>query len=78
MKCVESIPIAQFLNMDLPIFGKEWFFWFTKLDVRSPSEYKQGRIPGAFSLPLFTDEERKQVGIIYKNVGKSEAVLQGM
>ena len=28
------------------------------LDVRSPQEYAKGHIPGALSMPLFTDEER--------------------
>ena len=32
------------------------------LDVRSPAEYMHAHIPGAYSLPLFTDEERKLVG----------------
>ena len=30
------------------------------LDVRSPGEYGHAHIPGAYSLPLFTDEERKR------------------
>ena len=36
------------------------------LDVRSPGEYAHAHIPGAHSLPLFTDEERKVVGTAYK------------
>ncbi len=36
------------------------------LDVRSPSEYLHAHIPGAISLPLFSDEERKIVGTAYK------------
>ena len=36
------------------------------IDVRSPSEYSQGHIPGAFNVPLFLDEERKIVGTLYK------------
>ena len=31
------------------------------LDVRAPAEYAQGHIPGALSLPLFTDEERARL-----------------
>jgi len=48
------------------------------LDVRSPSEFLQGHIPGAFSLPLFTDEERAKVGIRYKNSGRDFAVKLGL
>jgi len=29
------------------------------IDVRSPSEYLQGHIPGAVNIPLFDDHERK-------------------
>lgn len=48
------------------------------LDVRSPSEFIQGHIPGALSLPLFTDEERAKVGIRYKNSGRDFAVKLGL
>lgn len=36
------------------------------IDVRSPGEFQQGRIPGAVNVPLFSDEERATVGTIYK------------
>jgi tRNA 2-selenouridine synthase len=48
------------------------------LDVRSPGEFEQGHIPGALSFPLFTDEERKEVGTLYKNAGKDKAFLKGL
>jgi tRNA 2-selenouridine synthase len=48
------------------------------LDVRSPAEYQHGHIPGAVSLPLFTDDERAQVGIRYKQNGNRPAVLKGL
>lgn len=47
------------------------------LDVRSPGEYDRGHIPGAVSLPLFTDDERAQVGTCYKQVGREAAVELG-
>jgi len=47
------------------------------LDVRSPSEYAQGHIPGAISFPLFSDEERAQVGTCYKQEGRDVAVELG-
>lgn len=46
-------------------------------DVRAPAEYIQGHLPGAFSLPLFTDEERARVGTTYKQKGREAAVLLG-
>ena len=36
------------------------------IDVRSPGEYAHAHIPNAFSLPLFTDEERAAIGTTYK------------
>lgn len=47
------------------------------LDVRSPSEFAQAHIPNAISFPLFTDEERSQVGICYKHEGRDAAVELG-
>lgn len=48
------------------------------LDVRAPAEYAQGHIPGAISLPLFTDEERARIGTMYKQVSPDKAVLLGL
>lgn len=48
------------------------------LDVRSPAEFLQGHIPGAQNLPLFSDEERAHVGIVYKNQSQEEAFLLGL
>jgi tRNA 2-selenouridine synthase len=47
------------------------------LDVRSPSEFAQGHIPGAVSFPLFSNDERSQVGICYKQNGRNAAVELG-
>ncbi len=48
------------------------------LDVRSPGEYKHAHIPGAYSLPLFTDEERKVVGTAYKQQSRQAAIKIGL
>ncbi|HAD14792.1 MAG TPA: tRNA 2-selenouridine(34) synthase MnmH [Saprospirales bacterium] len=48
------------------------------LDVRSPGEYAHGHIPGALSFPLFDDAERSQVGTMYKQTGKEEAMELGL
>ena len=47
------------------------------IDVRSPSEYQQGHIPGAINLPLFDDQERKVVGTLYKQVNREAAIYAG-
>jgi tRNA 2-selenouridine synthase len=48
------------------------------LDVRTPAEYAQGHIPGAQNLPLFSDEERAEVGTLYKKVSSERAFLRGL
>lgn len=48
------------------------------VDVRSPSEYRQGHIPGAVNIPLFDDRERKAVGTTYKQVNKEAAMYEGL
>ena len=48
------------------------------LDVRSPAEYSHAHIPGAYSLPLFDDEERKVVGTAYKQESRENAIKIGL
>jgi tRNA 2-selenouridine synthase len=48
------------------------------LDTRSPGEFAAGHIPGAISFPLFTDDERAQVGTGYKQVGPEAAIELGL
>ncbi|TXT33413.1 MAG: hypothetical protein FD136_920 [Chitinophagaceae bacterium] len=48
------------------------------LDVRSPGEFDHAHIPGAHSLPLFNNEERKVVGTVYKQESKQRAVKIGL
>ena len=44
------------------------------IDVRSPSEYQRGHIPGALTVPLFDDAERAEVGTLYKRSGREHYV----
>lgn len=48
------------------------------IDVRAPGEFAAGHIPGAHSMPLFTDEERTKVGIRYKQAGREAAIMVGL
>ena len=66
---MEKITIADFFKRD---DGN------ILLDVRSPGEYIEGHIPGAVSFPLFTDEERAEVGTLYKKKGHDFAFLKGL
>ena len=48
------------------------------IDVRSPSEFAAGHIPSAVNIPLFSDSERAEVGIAYKNRGRNHAIGLGL
>jgi len=43
------------------------------VDVRAPSEFAEDHIPGATSVPLFSDRERAVVGTLFRHLGESEA-----
>jgi len=47
-------------------------------DVRSPGEYAHAHIPGAISLPLFSDDQRAEVGTAYKQVSRENAIKLGL
>ena len=48
------------------------------VDVRSPGEFKHGHIPGSYNIPLFTDEQRAEVGIKYNREGREKAIIKGL
>jgi tRNA 2-selenouridine synthase len=66
---IQKITIEEFLSL-----AKQ----YPVLDVRSPGEYAHAHIPKAHSLPLFTDEERKQVGTAYKQQSREAAIKIGL
>lgn len=48
------------------------------IDVRSESEFAHGHIEGAFNIPLFSDDQRAEVGTIYVKKSREEAVERGL
>jgi tRNA 2-selenouridine synthase len=66
---IEKIDIDHFLSLpqELPV-----------IDVRSPGEYNHAHLPGAFNVPLFTDEERATIGTAYKKQNRRAAVDHGL
>jgi tRNA 2-selenouridine synthase len=66
---IEKINIEKFIEL-----AKDR----TVIDVRSPGEYSHAHIPGAYNLPLFTDEERKIVGTSYKQESREAAIKIGL
>jgi tRNA 2-selenouridine synthase len=49
----------------------------TIIDVRSPAEFAEDHIPGAINCPVLSDEERHEIGTIYKQVSPFEARKKG-
>jgi len=47
------------------------------IDVRAPIEFAEGAFPGAVNLPLVDDEERRLIGIRYKQSGQEAAIALG-
>lgn len=74
-----SFPLA---GMQIPKLDIENFLKTSDnavvLDVRTPSEFKKGHIPFAKNFPLFSDDERAEIGKIYKHQGQSDAILRGL
>jgi tRNA 2-selenouridine synthase len=66
---VHRIDLLKFLELSETV---------TVADVRSPSEFKSGHIPGAVNIPLFVDSEREAVGIKYKKEGRVPAIIEGL
>ena len=57
--------IEHFLQSKVPL-----------VDVRSPAEFNKAHIPLAINLPLLNNQERVEVGTLYKHKGRKEAVLR--
>lgn len=47
------------------------------MDVRAPVEFSKGAFPASINHPLMMDEERRQVGICYKQAGQQAAIDLG-
>ncbi|WP_284140794.1 MULTISPECIES: tRNA 2-selenouridine(34) synthase MnmH [unclassified Virgibacillus] len=50
----------------------------TTVDVRSPKEFEEATIPGSVNIPIFTNEERAEIGTIYKQKSPEEAKERGL
>ena len=43
------------------------------IDLRSPGEYEEFTIPGAINLPILDNDERKEIGTVYKQESQQRA-----
>ena len=45
------------------------------IDVRSPLEFEDDRIPGSINLPVLSNAEREMIGTMYKPVSYTHLTL---
>ncbi|MFA5537434.1 MAG: tRNA 2-selenouridine(34) synthase MnmH [Bacillota bacterium] len=64
----KDITIEESIKIGNPIY----------VDLRSPREYELDTIPGAINVPLFNNEEREEIGIIYMEQGVQAARRRGL
>lgn len=65
---MREIAVEQYIQMDNAV----------PVDVRSPIEFEECDIPGAVNVPLFTNEERAEIGTLYKKEGSDAAKWRAM
>lgn len=65
---IKDIEVTEALNLENAVF----------IDLRSPVEFNTGHIPGAVNIPLFSDQERSEIGIIYRHQGPEPARNKGL
>ncbi|MCT4661429.1 MAG: tRNA 2-selenouridine(34) synthase MnmH [Tissierellales bacterium] len=61
-------------SLDEVLLKKE----FLLVDVRSPEEYEEDTVLGAINMPILDNEERKEVGYLYKQVDPFVAKRKGL
>ncbi len=65
---MKEMSVEQLLKLDRGV----------PVDVRSPIEFREFNIPGAVNIPLFTDEERAEIGTLYKQTSGDAARWRAM
>jgi tRNA 2-selenouridine synthase len=65
---IEKISIGEALSLDSRIF----------IDVRTPLEFSDGAIPKAVNIPILSNDERIEIGTLYKQRGAVVARGRGL
>lgn len=65
---VNNLHVDEALNLEDRVF----------VDVRSRAEYEEAHIPGAINIPLLENDERAEVGTLYKQVSQQSATIAGL
>ncbi|MBM7613726.1 tRNA 2-selenouridine(34) synthase MnmH [Alkaliphilus hydrothermalis] len=63
-----KLDIAEVMKLDTKMI----------IDVRSPLEYEEGTIEGAINIPLLNNDERAEIGTLYKQQGPQVAKVRGL
>ena len=66
---IRKLPADRFIKEAYP---------YKILDVRTPAEYGHAHIPGAVNVPLFSNDERAEVGTVFKKDGQAAAIATGL
>jgi len=64
---VQELTYSKTFNLKNPLY----------VDVRSPGEFREDHIPNAINLPIFKNNERSEIGTIYKMIGRNQAIVRG-
>lgn len=65
---VKKISVAEALSLNDALF----------IDARTPKEFEEDHILGAVNVPLLDNQERHEIGIIYKQYSREKAIERGM
>ena len=60
-----TLPPGPPLRATIKVAVDGWSSYADRIDVRSPGEYAEDRVPGAINLPVLDDAERTLVGTMY-------------
>jgi tRNA 2-selenouridine synthase len=71
MHFTPDLPVIDDLGV---IFSQD----ISLLDVRAPIEYNAGAVPSAKNYPLLNDQQRHEIGLIYKQQGQPAAIRLGL
>jgi tRNA 2-selenouridine synthase len=65
---ITKLPIEEALQLNDSLW----------IDARSPKEYQEDHIKDAINLPLLNNEERHEIGLIYKQISREQAIEKGL
>lgn len=73
-----SPPKGAHTVLETTPFSEELIDSHLVVDVRTPLEYQEDHIPGAVNVPLLSNEERVEIGILHKETGPHAARRRGL